>query len=130
MWIRRGQVGYESRYMNPSACKLPVREQGSLHMVHASRWRQIILCSARSYATGWCQDQGHRVRCPWFTPEGENRSFRELCVTGNGPTWPRVLPPGSFGFYRSRDRFAITLGMGGLPQIQPSDKNRILFREP
>ncbi|KAJ7222818.1 hypothetical protein C8J57DRAFT_1253623 [Mycena rebaudengoi] len=45
------------------------------------------------------------------------------CMTPADDCNLRVLPPGSFGFNRSDDRFAITLGMAGLPL-------HILFQTP
>jgi hypothetical protein len=45
----------------------------------------------------------------------KNRSFRGLYFVGNGLKLLRVLPSSMFGFNRSGDRFAITLGMAGLP---------------
>jgi hypothetical protein len=42
-------------------------------------------------------------------------SFQGFYFPGNGLRLPRVSPAGMFGFNRSPDRFAITLGMAGLP---------------
>ncbi|KAF8129373.1 hypothetical protein K438DRAFT_1789192 [Mycena galopus ATCC 62051] len=76
----------------------------------------IIVRATRSDAAlGVCGPAEALPPCHLSGRRKENRTFRGLYFIGSALRLPRVLLLGGFGFSRSLDRFAITLGMAGLP---------------
>jgi hypothetical protein len=70
-------------------------------------------------ALGLCLKECNKVTCFKNVKQCniimKDWSFQGFQMAGNGLRVPRVLPAGMIGFNLSRDRFAITLGMAGLP---------------